>query len=562
MPRSRPRVWRIAKVRLRKTLRKLDRETPDWLRWLTPWGTSLVFHVALLLFLALVVRALNEPGGPKRVPNLDTTLGQLTDDVISAAPANHSGDPFTTQKSDEPPSLSLDKDPPKIDVIRTPRLPDTFAVGPVLNLVEREPGMPKDAMSKGVASKNAKAAKAGEGNGAFSERLPQMAPFSGRQAEGRAKMVRREGGTVESEKAVELGLDWIARHQRPDGAWSLDTNPMCKGTGCPDAFATESDTAATGLALLPLLGAGHTHTQPGRYQKTIERGLLWLIKNQRSNGELYVGGGMHTLYYSHAIAAMALCEAYGMTKDKRLRDPAQKAIYYINRNQNRFDGGWRYEPGQAGDTSVFGWQVFAMRSAHIAGLETNKGVLKRAREYLDLAASDGSGATYGYQAGWAATPSMTAEGLVCRQMLGWPRDHPALLAGAAGIAAHLEASTQRNIYYWYYATQLLHNMKGKEWEQWNVRVRDGLVAMQRDGLGCDRGSWDPSEPQVDLWGQRGGRLYTTSLSLLTLEVYYRYLPLYRDRGGEGGQDDVAPVAAGPSEKKEPEPEPAPARRRN
>jgi hypothetical protein len=71
-------------------------------------------------------------------------------------------------------------------------------------------------------------------------------------------------------------------------------------------------------------------------------------------------------------------------------------------------------------------------------------------------------------------------------------------------------------------------MQNKDWERWNVRVREGLIGMQVKGAGCDRGSWDPFQPQPDRWASRaGGRLFLTSLSILTLEVYYRYLPLYQ-----------------------------------
>src|SRR3954453_13407362 len=121
---------------------------------------------------------------------------------------------------------------------------------------------------------------------------------------------------------------------------------------------------------------------------------------------------------------------------------------------------------------------------------------------------------------------MTPAALLSRQYLGWPRNFPALIKGARHIALDLEQPGERNIYYWYYATQLLHNMQNKDWQRWNVRVRDGLVAMQVKGEGCDRGSWDPFHPQPDAWASRSaGRLYVTSLSLLTLEVYYRFLPL-------------------------------------
>ena len=543
MPRSRPRFLRIARYRVRRFLRKVDRETPEWARWLTPWGTSLALHALGLLLLAIVVSALGGEDGGREPARFG---GQLVDDMTSSANSDHAGDPFTTLVADSPPSLSLDPQA-EASEIRVADLNDSFRIGPTLNLSMPSPSgfvppSARDALGglAGVAR--------GTGMGMLNANLPLSAPFAGRQADERARMVRSEGGTVESEKAVELGLEWIARHQRPDGSWALDTRSACKGEGCPDSPAMVSDTAATGLALLPLLGAGHTHTRPGRYQKTIERGLHWLMKVQQPSGELFTGGGQITVFYSHAIATMALCEAYGLTRDKRLRDHAQKAVFFINRNQNRADGGWRYQFGQAGDTSVFGWQMFALRSAHLGGLDMNKAVLRRAREFLDQAASDPRKSTYGYLVDSGASPTMTAEALVCRQLLGWPRDLPPLVAGTAKVAANLAESHQRNIYYWYYATQLLHNMRGKEWEQWNAQVRDGLIAMQTTGKGCDRGSWDPLQPEADVWGSKAGRLYTTSLSLLTLEVYYRYLPLYKDRGGDVKMGDEG-IAAMPADEK-------------
>ena len=102
-----------------------------------------------------------------------------------------------------------------------------------------------------------------------------------------------------------------------------------------------------------------------------------------------------------------------------------------------------------------------------------------------------------------------------------------MVKGTAGVWEDLKDSNDRNIYYWYYATQLLHNMQNKAWKQWNPKVRDGLVAMQVANNGCDRGSWSPILPLPDRWGTKGGRLFQTSLSILTLEVYYRFLPLYR-----------------------------------
>src|SRR5262249_32947618 len=154
------------------------------------------------------------------------------------------------------------------------------------------------------------------------------------------------------------------------------------------------------------------------------QGLQWLMKNQGRGGDLHVGGGWNTRMYSHAIGTMALCEAYGLSKDKRLRDPAQRAVNFIINSHNRFDGGWRYEPGSHADTSVFGWQIFALRSARLAGLNVPKTTLRNARTYLDKASADDFRTTYGYMPGRQATPVMTAEALLGRQILGWDRDYP------------------------------------------------------------------------------------------------------------------------------------------
>lgn len=85
---------------------------------------------------------------------------------------------------------------------------------------------------------------------------------------------------------------------------------------------------------------------------------------------------------------------------------------------------------------------------------------------------------------------------------------------------------QKNVYYWYYATQVLHNVPGPEWDKWNRQMRRVLIESQSKE-GCAAGSWDPGKPYKDAWADAGGRLMLTSLSALTLEVYYRYLPLYK-----------------------------------
>jgi hypothetical protein len=511
------------------------------LAWVPSWGTSLLLHGLAVLLLALYFYV-RSGTGPREGSFHGTFANQLTEDLTSLYDSDHAGDPFTNLKSPEPPSLSVEAPDPSSDVVSQPEIPmiarfspelagpeGPAELGPTLGTV-LDPG-------PGSSPKGAKAA---------SYRLHTediTAPFSGRGGPSKAMLLRREGGTVHSEKAVEDGLDWIVRHQRSDGGWSLNFHAQCQGSGCPEHLSLESDTAATGLALLPLLGAGHIHTQKSRYQPNVRKGLEWLVDHQQPTGDLFSGGSPMAYLYSHGIAAMALCEAYGISGDPMLRRPAERAVHFLAQAQSPVTGGWRYNPGQPGDTSVFGWQMFALRSARLAGIAVPKSVLKGCRFYLDSAAVDNQRVTYAYMPGRSVSPVMTAEALLSRQYLGWPRDFPALVKGAKHIAMDLEVSEERNIYYWYYATQLLHNMQNKDWERWNPRVREGLIRMQVKGSGCDRGSWDPFLPQPDRWASSGGRHFLTALSLLTLEVYYRYLPLYQpsDTDPLRGKDDGAPA---------------------
>ncbi len=509
-------------------VRSLDRRAPGWDKWLPTWGVSLALHGSLLLILALIVLN-SERTEPSDI--IGGRFGQLTEDLTSLFPADRAGDPFTNDSSDQTPSLSLEPADSSELTISQPKLPENVRYAPEL----ASPNLPPNAVGVGglprgnfaILDTGALKPVAISGREIADD---LTAPFSGRSGPTKAALVRREGGTVKSEAAVLVGLEWLARHQKGDGGWSLNYHPACAGAGCPidDSTMMESDTAATGLALLPLLGAGHLHNKDGKYQSTLKRGLQWLTDRQGKDGELWVGGGRTTRFYSHAIATMALCEAYGLSNDEKLGIPAQRAIHWIVRMQGASDGGWRYFADEAGDTSVFGWQIMALRCGKLAGLNVPKKALARCVQYLDYASADPNKVTYSYMPGRRSSPIMTAEALLSRQILGWQKKHPSLIKGVALVASDLNESTDRNIYYWYYATQLLHNMRGPLWDLWNVKVRDGLVGIQIKGEGCDRGSWSPVEPQPDKWGDVGGRLYVTSMSILTLEVYYRYLPMYRE----------------------------------
>ena len=532
MRRPKARLRRLTRLGVRRISRSIEKSLPGLSDWLPTWGISLGLHLGLIVILAFLYFV--QPA-PVARDAIDADFGLTTpigDDLTSLTKADRAGDPFTTSDSKEFPSIGAGPADPTVTTIAQAKAPVGIRYDAKINLASN------------VLTPNAKLTDIIDGRSAGVHVEDISAPFSGRDGDVKAMLIRRQGGTVESEKAVAAGLDWLARHQRPDGSWSLDTHSQCLGDGCPPDSAMVSDVAATGLAILPMMGAGHIHTKQSKYSESVRRGLGWLMKQQQRDGEMFLGGGFNSKMYTHAIATMALCEAYGLSKDPKLRTAAQRGLNYIGKVQSLSDGGWRYYEGQPGDTSVFGWQIFALRSGRLAGLVTPKNVVKGCHRYLNLAQTDDRGVTYSYLPGGGINPVMTAEGLLCRQYLGWPRTHPAMKMGTMLVAADLRESRERNIYYWYYATQLLHNMQDKDWKEWNLKVREGLVVMQRTGTGCDRGSWDGNQPQPDVQGRRAGRLYTTALSILTLEVYYRFLPLYRLPNEEVslGEPSAAPAA--------------------
>ncbi len=352
--------------------------------------------------------------------------------------------------------------------------------------------------------------------------------LSGRGAEARGAMVREYGGTKESEAAVAMALKWIANHQNPDGGWSFDhtadgrRNCTCGNIGT----LKTSFNGATAMALLPFLGAGNTHKK-GEYKKQVEAGLYYLTRSMKVNGatgDLTDAGGR---MYSHGLCAITLTEAFAMTKDRQLMAPAQMSLNFITYAQDPVGGGWRYKPRQAGDTSVVGWQLMALKSGHMAYLNVPKNTIAGCYKFLDSVQAN-SGATYGYTSpgGGHAT---TAVGLLCRMYLGWKKDEPALIRGVETISKW--APSKGDMYFNYYATQVMRHHGGPLWDKWNKTMRDHLVATQETGKGqcANTGSWNMGAGH----GARvGGRLYNTALATMILEVYYRHMPIYAQQAAE------------------------------
>ena len=390
----------------------------------------------------------------------------------------------------------------------------------------KAPGLISDSTIGGVAGDTGSSLS---GDGGLNGMI-MSGGFVGRSGATKSKLLQAGGGNEASERAVAMGLAWLSRQQKPNGSWVFD------GSSSADTIA------ATGMALLPFLAAGETHKTGKRYQQTVERALKYLISQQRSDGGF---NGAGVTMYSHGIASIALCEAYGMTKDKNmLLRPGQSAINFIVAKQAP-DGSWGYSPGSPGDTSIVGWQVQALKAGILSKeIIVPDKTITDAIKFLDRVSSGSRKAVYGYTGpnGAPATP-LTAVGLLCRYYISkWGPGNAGLAEGVEGLMKRspTKAPARPEMYYYYYATQVVHFADGPEWKDWNEGpnkggkreggMRDWLVNIQEKKEGPTHGSWESDGGTI---GGSCGRIGTTALSLLTLEVYYRHLPLYK-RENAGG----------------------------
>jgi hypothetical protein len=347
---------------------------------------------------------------------------------------------------------------------------------------------------------------------------------------------KRPSGGTQTDEAVRLALAWLESHQDEDGRW--DTAGFMKhdkeGTPCDGPGRVTNDIGVTGLALLAFLGAGHT-MRLGAHKNTVRKAVSWLKEQQDEKG-LFGSESSHEFIYSHAIATLAMCEAYGLSEFQPLQKHAQAAVGYVLRARNPY-GVWRYFPADGNnDTSVTGWMVLALVSAREFGLTIDETALESSRVWFDLVTDPATGRAGYTKRGEPSsrraelmdrfpaskTEALTAVALLCRVFLGQEPKTTPVMSLAADTLLKLPpvwdpTSGTIDMYYWYYASFALFQMGGRRWETWNRKMTDAVVKSQRQD-GNARGSWDP----VDPWGEDGGRVYATATMCLCLEVYYRY----------------------------------------
>jgi molecular chaperone DnaK len=496
---------------------EVEEESPEWLEQersrvrmqaLKVMGINTLLHVAVLAILALII-----------LPN-DILPSSLQ--IISTISEDPTDQPLDTEVLVQPDQI---KEESKMEVVTDVVLEtdDQFEI----DVSDFEPSMVQQEETADTGGQNA----------------PMAGEMSGRSKAGKSALVQKFGGTAESEAAVAAGLLWLKNHQKPDGSWRFDHRcPNCDAT-CTQHGTISSSIGATSMALLAYMGAGNSYID-GDHQATVKAALDYILKNGKDTPyglDLRGDAGGNSGMYTHGIASICLAEAFAMNemamaktarkeikigntsrrqvfKDtKVLRMATEEAIRFIASAQSKTRGGWRYDPTKDdSDTSVVGWQVMALKSAKASGIAIPQVTLKGIDFYLNSVTKDG--AEYGYS-NPTPKPSTSAIGLLCRIQMGWKKNTPALKRGVQILSDR--GPDANNMYYNYYATQVLHQWGGDEWKKWNDVMRERLVKTQKK-KGHAVGSWDLADPH----GGAGGRLYMTCLATMTLEVYYRHLPIY------------------------------------
>ncbi len=537
------------------------------------WLTSMVVHIVALLVLAFITtKGLEED----ELPIVASAALDPIEEVEEIEPLEFDVSdiedvPINDELLDEPEALKSEN--PEIDNLDE----GADSVSQELTEFSTDEAAANEFLDQGFGTGSADSTGAGRGKHGTGMGM-------GGRGDRRSGAMGR-GATKDSEDAVDLALKWLAAHQMPDGSWNFDHRKgTCQGRCDKQGSYNASHNAATAIGLLPFLGAGQTHVQ-GKYQKNVAAGLKYLLATMKVNGDT---GSWHEKVgnsYSHGLATLAMTEAYAMSNvkpakpakpgksmsemtreekkkflaDKKrakkkknrkrlvatadLRRASQAALNWIRDAQDMNGGGWRYARKRPGDTSVVGWMLMGLKSGVLSNLDVRRDTVIGASKFLDSVQCDDYGSLYRYMATKKrpidSSRATTAIGLLCRMYLGWSRDHPGIAQGVQHLNQWGPSTGGvTNMYYNYYATQVMHHYGGDLWEKsWNPKMRDYLVKSQAaKGSGHKEGSWFFGGAHG---ASQGGRLYGTALAAMTLEIYYRYMPIYDAKSVEEGLDKPA-----------------------
>lgn len=504
------------------------------------WGISLMVHAILFLLLAFVVVA-----------------GRLIDDPVPVRASVIEPPPPPPEEVEKP----RDLEEVVVEIVADVDV-ETPIVNPMDIEVEELETEDEEVSEVAVAKGREEAVAVSEtgGSGAFmaiGASGGASGAFGSRSGGGKKRALGANGGSRATEAAVDSALRWFVRHQSPNGMWSVTQHPInCdlpgrKSEPGTDRTGPDGDAASTGYAVLAFLGAGYDHRTPNQYRRTVQAGLDWIVQNQLASG----GWGKNR-NYENGIVSMALAEAFAMSNDPKLREPAQKAIdHLLSRQNGQGDGygglGWDYTgPNSRNDSSVSGWVIMALKSAAAGGLDVGNG-MDGAKNYLEKAwnatNNNGEGITdpYEHRSGFPYTwesnsnntkrPDRTAIGLCMGVFLGLGEGNIKMESMANDVMARTFDEKHKyyridsypvNTYYLYYNTLGIFQVGGERWKKWNDHMAPLLVNSQIKSGDCLDGSWEWEGTQFH--GHKVGRIISTAYNTLSLQVYYRYAKIKVD----------------------------------
>lgn len=360
------------------------------------------------------------------------------------------------------------------------------------------------------------------------------------------------------DQAIRAGLDWLAEHQSENGSW--EARDFAANCGLDEELANGEgdalhDTGVTALAALAFLGIGQT-MDGGPYQENLRSAIGWLRENQDDETGLIGPSTSKEFLYDHAIATLALAEAYDGSRSPILKKSLERAVDFCLDAQNPYSA-WRYAapPNGESDTSVTGWMVLALAAAREAGIRTGDSCFEGALAFLDEVTDPNTGRAGYTTRGTGSsrlprlvavypdeqTEALTGVAVMSRAFVAGLRDTDPLEdklveLGAQRLLEHLpewdangggggdsgwsegDAGSTNDMYAWYAGSYGLYQVGGRSWSVWREAMEQAVLPNQRTAPPCLAGSWDPGGP----WGSVGGRVYSTALMVLCLETQVRY----------------------------------------
>ncbi len=305
--------------------------------------------------------------------------------------------------------------------------------------------------------------------------------------------------------AVNNGLRFIAAQQQDDGRF-------CTGGS--------KNTHETSIALMAFMLQGHIPGQ-GKYGEAMENGLSYLIAKGEEQDGFLGSGANNASMYEHGLGVLALSEAWGHSKNPKIRKVLRNAVDITLRAQND-QGGWRYQPKpNDADLSMTAMHLVALNSAREAGIAVPQSTIDRAAEYV-VSCQDEETGGFAYTGVGRKTASFpVSAGGTLALMLSGKRDDLTVRRGMAYLKDHddIKFSPEESergfpffYYAHYYAIQVMYQSGEEDFKDWYPKILKTLLETQEDD-----GSWSSGH----------GGVYGTGMAILISGVPYRYLPIYQ-----------------------------------